>query len=129
MTCRSELSRSCRRFVLISLAVCLFGAASAAAQLLYGGLVGSVVDSQGAVVPGAGVTIVNSETNFTRETTTDAQGAYSFANIPPGPYVVRVTLQGFRESVRSAVPVRVGQISRADHTLQVGAMTETWALR
>jgi hypothetical protein len=122
---RTQRSRSCLRILRFGLAVCLFSAASAAAQLLYGGLVGSVIDAQGAVVPGARVTIVNSETNFTRETTTDAQGAYSFANIQAGPYVVRVTLQGFRESVRAGVPVSVGQISRADHTLQVGAMSET----
>ena len=69
--------------------------------------------------------IVNTDTNFTRETITDAQGAYSFTNIQAGPYVVKVSLQGFREAVRSAVPVRVGQISRVDLTLQVGAMSET----
>ena len=125
MTYRREWSRSCLRILRIGLALGVLGAAPAAAQLLYGGLVGSVIDDQGAVVPGARVAIVNTETNFTRETTTDTQGAYSFANIQAGPYVVRVTLQGFREAVRSAVPVRVGQISRVDLTLQVGAMSET----
>ena len=125
MTYRREWSRSCLRILRIGLALGLLGAAPAAAQLLYGGLVGSVIDAQGAVVPGARVTIVNTDTNFTRETTTDAQGAYSFANIQAGPYVVKVALQGFREAVRSAVPVRVGQISRVDLTLQVGAMSET----
>ena len=105
----------------IGLAVFVAAAMPAEAQLLYGGLVGAVVDAQGAVVPGAQVTIVNTDTNLTRETTTDAQGAYSFANIQAGPYDVRVLAQG---AVRSRVPVTVGQISRVDLTLAVGALSE-----
>ena len=107
---------------LLTLGLAIFAAAAipAEAQLLYGGLVGNVVDAQGAVVPGASVTIVNTDTNLTRETTTDAQGAYSFANIQAGPYDVKVVLTGFKEAVRSRVPVTVGQISRVDLTLSVG---------
>jgi len=108
----------------IGLAVFAAAAVPAEAQLLYGGLVGAVIDQQGAVVPGARVTILNTETNLTRETTTDAQGAYSFVNVLAGPYDVRVALQGFREAVRSRVPVTVGQISRVDLRLEVGALSE-----
>ena len=125
MTNLSERSRSRLRSLGLGLALGVLAAAPAAAQLLYGGLVGSVNDAQGAVVPGARVTIVNTETNFTREATTDAQGAYSFTNIQAGPYSVKVALDGFREAVRAGVPVTVGQISRVDLTLQVGAMSET----
>ncbi len=56
---------------------------------------------------------------------TDAQGAYSFINVLAGPYDVRIALQGFREAVRTGVPVTVGQISRVDMTLEIGAMSET----
>jgi hypothetical protein len=100
-------------------------AAPAAAQLLYGGLVGTVTDANGLVVPAARVTIVNTDTNLTRETTTDAQGAFSFANVLAGPYDVKVALEGFREAVRSRVPVTTGQISRVDLALQVGALSES----
>ena len=89
-------------------------AAPLAAQILYGSIVGVVKDAQGAVMPGATVTIVNRETNLTRETTSDAQGNYSLGNVLPGPYDVKVSLQGFREAVRSSVPVTIGQISRVD---------------
>src|SRR5215208_2961342 len=109
----------------LALAVCVAAAAPAEAQLLYGSVVGGVTDAQGGTIPGARVTIVNTDTNFTRETTTDAQGAYSFTNVQAGPYDVKVSLQGFREAIRAKVPVTVGQISRVDLTLQVGAMTET----
>ena len=71
--------------------------------MLYGGVVGTVVDANGAVVPGARVTIINTETNLTRDTTTDAQSAFSFVNVLAGPYDVKVALEGFREAVRSRV--------------------------
>jgi hypothetical protein len=100
-------------------------AAPLAAQILYGSIVGVVKDSQGAVIPGATITIVNQETNLTRETTTDAQGNYSVGNVLPGPYNVKVSLQGFREAVRTNVPVSIGQISRVDVALELGTLTET----
>jgi hypothetical protein len=95
------------------------------AQVLYGSIVGVVKDSQGSVVPGATVTIVNRDTNLTRETTSDAQGNYSLGNVLPGPYDVKVSLQGFREAIRTGVPVTIGQISRVDVALELGTLTET----
>ena len=96
-----------------------------AAQILYGSIVGVVKDAQGAVVPGATITIVSQETNLTRETTADAQGNYSIGNVLPGRYDVKISLQGFREAVRTGVPVTIGQISRVDATLELGTLTET----
>jgi hypothetical protein len=94
-------------------------------QILYGSIVGVVKDPQGGTVPGATVTIVNKETNLTKETTTDAEGAFTVNNVLPGPYDVKVTLQGFRESVRRDVPVTIGQISRVTVALEVGSVSET----
>ncbi|MGH9371680.1 MAG: carboxypeptidase regulatory-like domain-containing protein, partial [Vicinamibacterales bacterium] len=107
------------------LALGVMAADTAAAQTLYGGVVGVVRDAQGAVVPGVSVTIVNRDTNLTREATTDAQGTYNFVNVLPGPYDVKAALQGFSEAVRTNVPVTTGQVSRVDVTLQVGDLTET----
>ena len=100
-------------------------AAPARAQVLYGSIVGTVTDAQGAHVPGATVTIVNKETNLTRDTVTNAEGQYSLTNVLAGPYDVKVALTGFREAIRTNVPVTIGQISRVDMTLQIGTLTET----
>jgi hypothetical protein len=100
-------------------------ATASTAQILYGSVVGVVKDPQGASVPGATVTIVNKETNLTKEAVTDAEGAFSIINVLPGPYDVKATLQGFRESVRRDVPVTIGQVSRVTVQLEVGAVTET----
>ncbi len=114
------------RLGLLTIALGFFVAVSgrAEAQLLYGSVVGTVVDAQGAAVPGARVTIVNKDTNLSRETITDTQGGYSFTNVQAGPYDVKVSLEGFKEAIQSRVPVTVGQISRVDMTLAVGALTE-----
>ena len=91
----------------------ILSAAPVKAQVLYGSIVGNVKDSQGAVIPGATVTATNTETNLTRETVTNAEGAYSLTNVLPGPYAVRITMTGFREAIQANVPVTIGQISRA----------------
>src|SRR5207245_4240479 len=64
------------------------------------------------------------ETNPSRDVTTDAQGSYNIVNVLPGAYDVKISLQGFREAVRSNVPVTIGQISRVDMTLEVGTLSE-----
>ena len=108
----------------VILTMCL-SSAPAFAQVLYGSVTGVVKDAQGSTVPGATVTIVNKETNLTRDTVTNAEGAYNLVNVPPGAYDVKVSLQGFREGVRSNVPVTIGQISRIDMSLEVGTVSET----
>lgn len=82
---RKWLLPSTRCVLLLS--VFLLIAVPAAAQTLYGGVVGNVRDAQGAVVPGATVTIVNTGTNLTRDTVTDAQGAYNFVNVQSGDFM------------------------------------------
>jgi len=58
----------------------------AAAQTLYGSLVGNVTDETGLAVPGATVKITHAETSQTREGTTNAAGGYYVSNIPTGTY-------------------------------------------
>ncbi|MGH9159165.1 MAG: carboxypeptidase regulatory-like domain-containing protein, partial [Vicinamibacteraceae bacterium] len=112
-------------FAALTLVTTMAASAPATAQVLYGSMVGRVTDPQNSVLPGATVTIVNVETNFRQGSITDRRGTYSFVNVPPGRYEVTIALDGFREAVRSDVPVTVGDISRVDVTLEVGALTET----
>ena len=68
------------------LAAFVVAAPMAHAQVLYGSLVGNVTDSTGAALPGATVTIEQTETKLTRELVTDSAGAYHFTAVPPGTY-------------------------------------------
>ena len=113
--------------LLVFLSVLAIGLAAVplSAQILYGSVVGVVKDAQGALLPGATVSVVNKDNNLTRETTTNAQGAYSIVNIPAGRYDLKVSMTGFHEGVRTSVPVSIGEISRVDMALAVGNLTET----
>ncbi len=111
-----------------ALLVALFVSAtalSASAQTLYGSIVGNVRDTSGAAVPGTTVTINEKATGLERTSVSNETGAYSFANVLPGTYNVKVSLQGFKEFVQTDVPVSIGQISRVDVALELGALTET----
>src|ERR1700722_12317958 len=58
-------------------------------------LQGTVTDPQGAVIPGAVVTITNTETGVVRKEPTDANGVYRILPAPPGPYKVEIQKPGF----------------------------------
>src|SRR5215470_8092748 len=95
------------------------------AQILYGSLVGNVVDPKGAVLPGVSVTITNTGTSLHLETTTDESGSYVFRNLLPGAYNMTLSLTGFKEMQQSGIIVSAGNAKRIDVGLQVGATQET----
>ncbi|MHB8736538.1 MAG: TonB-dependent receptor, partial [Terriglobales bacterium] len=71
---------------------------------------GMVTDPQAAAIPNAHVTIENPVTAYRRTATTDAEGKFSFANVPPNNYHVVVTALGFEPThqdiaIRSSVPI------------------------
>ncbi len=60
---------------------------------------GTVSDPSGAVVPGATVTIKSVDTNETRTTQTNGQGAYRFPLMKPGDYTITATASGMQSAV------------------------------
>ena len=114
-----------RTFALILAGLLSFVAGRAAAQGLYGSIVGVVTDASGAHIPGAVVQIVDRETNLVLSTVSNEAGAYTFTNVLPGSYDVKVTLQGFKEFTERGVPVTAGTISRVNARLQVGQLSES----
>jgi hypothetical protein len=108
----------------VAVAALLASAVPTDAQVLYGSIVGTVTDASGAAVPGATVTAINQGTNLAREATTRSDGSYSFVNVLPGEYTIRVSLQGFKEYVKESVPVSANIVARVPVALEVGALTE-----
>src|SRR5262249_19626178 len=80
---------------------------------------GTVTDATGAVIPGAKVTIVNTETGVVTELTTNDAGIYDSVSIRPGRYRVTFTKDGFGRLVRDGVTLDVGVLS-LDAQLTVG---------
>ena len=68
----------------VVLVVVLCAPSAAGAQVLYGSIVGNVTDGTGSAVPGATVTITNTETGGAHEAVTDSSGAYRFPTVQPG---------------------------------------------
>ena len=96
------------------------------AQGLTGQVSGTVTDSGGGVLPGATVVIKNVGTNQTRETVTDADGAFLFPDLLAGKYDVTVTVAGFKTYEQKGIDLasteRVGLRAIA---LEVGGVAET----
>jgi Carboxypeptidase regulatory-like domain len=95
------------------------------AQVVYGSLIGAVTDPQGAVIPNATLTLGSKETGYTKEDKTDAGGRYSFINIPPGKYELKVTSTGFKAFLQTGVDVLPNTIGRVDAALEIGQVSDT----
>jgi Carboxypeptidase regulatory-like domain len=97
----------------------------AAGQAVTGTILGRVADTSGAVIPGAKVTVTQTETGFTRTLTTDAKGEYTAPSVPTGTYTVTGELTGFKTVSLANVHLGVDQKLKLDLKLDVGQMTET----
>jgi hypothetical protein len=95
------------------------------AQSTYGALTGTVVDTAGAVEPGATVTLINTGTSEKQVQKSGDTGLYSFVNLNPGNYRLSVELTGFKRVNRENIVIQVQQTARVDITLSVGQATET----
>ena len=115
--------RMLARAALFTHAVCSERGHEAAAQNVYGSLVGNVTDSSGGAVPGATVTATQTQTNLTREVVTNESGAYSIPNIPSGTYQVVVAVPGFQNFTVRDIVVTNRDV-RVDARLSLGALEE-----
>src|SRR5215831_8962997 len=110
--------------VVLALLTSLCAAAGAPAQVDTASLSGSIKDSNGAAVAGASVIVQNQATNISAATTTGEDGYYTFSNLRPGLYEIRIEKQGFKRETRSALAISIGQRARLDFALTVGQVTE-----
>ncbi|HYM10131.1 MAG TPA: carboxypeptidase-like regulatory domain-containing protein, partial [Bryobacterales bacterium] len=85
---------------------------------------GTVTDSTGGVLPGAQVTMTETDKQLPRSTVTNASGHYILTNLPVGPYRLDVTANGFKNYVQPNIVLQVGNNIQVNVTMQVGAITE-----
>ena len=100
---------------------------SALAQITTGTVTGRVIDSTGAVVPGARVILVSEARGTkTAPVLTNDTGDYVFANMTPDTYTVEVTAASFKTTRRTGIVVTGGdRIGVPPLTLEVGGTVET----
>jgi hypothetical protein len=101
-----------------------FGA-SASAQQGTTEIRGRVLDTQGAAIPGASVTIRNQDTGMFRETVSGTDGTYFVGGVVPGVYEVSAGLQGFKKLGMKDIRLEIGKTTTLDLQLAVGGLEET----
>ncbi|MEP7305834.1 MAG: TonB-dependent receptor [Acidobacteriota bacterium] len=120
--------RSVALAVLFLSLACARGVALAQSGANSGQIVGHVLDSSGAAVPNANVSVRHTETNYRRDVTTDTAGRYAVSQVPLGRYEVGATVVGF-EGQSQEVLVTLGSTISANFQLVVGARNEAVQVR
>jgi Carboxypeptidase regulatory-like domain len=116
-----------KRFV-SSWAFCLFvllGLVLPASAQYRAGLQGVVLDTSGATVEGATLTLTNNETNHTEQTTSLSGGVYTFSSLAPGTYTLTVEKPGFKKQTLQNVGIQGEQIQALNVTIEVGEISAT----
>src|SRR5262249_30050340 len=88
-------------------------------------LTGNVTDPHGAVVQGATVTVFSAALAIKRQTTTNGEGNYTVAQLPPSTYSVRVEAFEFAVAEVSNLILQVGQQATQNVSLAVKSGNET----
>jgi hypothetical protein len=88
-------------------------------------LSGNVVDTSGAAIPGATVTILNTATGVSKTQTADAHGHFIFLQLAPGTYSIVATGTGFKKSEVPSLTLTVGETQTMRIEMQVGTVQQT----
>jgi hypothetical protein len=110
--------------VFLALVFCLFVSVPVHAQVTGATLSGTVTDASGAVIAGAQVSIKNTATGITKDSTTDSAGFYTVPNLQAGPYEVKATAKGF-STAASSVTLAVGAQQTLNMPMKVGETSQT----
>jgi hypothetical protein len=103
----------------------LFVPASGWAQNFNATISGMVTDPTGGAIPQAEVTLTLVSTGATNKTTSAGDGSYSFANLMPGTYSLKVSARGFTDYLQSGIVLAIAQTARQDVRLSLGTAIQT----
>ena len=118
-----RISRLAKCLGILAFALALFPAGRLIAGVT-ASISGTVTDPSGAVIAGATVVAANLDTAVTTTVNTNAQGFYSFQELPLGKYSITVTQAGFKSYVQTGIVLNVNDALVIDVALQVGQATE-----
>ena len=99
--------------------------ASSDAQQFKASVTGTVVDTQGAVIPGVTVSVINTDTSVAIESVSDSSGAFAVKDVVPGKYKVTATLPGFKTFVREGIVLHTAETATITVKLDLGNVEET----
>ena len=117
--------RRLSQFVLLASLISLLLVGVMPAQTDRGTITGTVTDQSGAVLVGAKVTVVNTATGSSVETSTSGAGLFTVPQLTVGVYRVTIEQAGFKKHVQEGVTVPLGQTVRVEAALQVGEVSQS----
>src|SRR5450432_151805 len=103
----------------------LSGSAVFGQAVAIGSISGVVTDPTGSIVPDATVQMMETEKGTAHTQSTNAEGRYTFNNLPTGPYRLEVQAKGFKNYSQTGIVLQVAENLTQNIPLQVGALTET----
>ncbi len=118
------MTRNFLRHGVCALSLALVLSSSAIAQTGTGTLSGSVVDSAGAILPNAAVSLKNQATDQVFKTNSDSAGRYSVAGLPAGKYTVEAASIGFAATRKTDVQIGAGQTQDVPLALNIGTASD-----
>lgn len=122
---RTKLKLSVLCPALIAMLACFALPVTAYAQQQTGQIDGRIVDSDGASVPDATVTITDLSRGFTLAVKSSASGDYTIPLLEPGDhYTITAIRQGFKGYVQKDISLQVAQTAKIDITMQIGEVAE-----
>ena len=104
------------------IAVVLLLAVVAAGQTNKGGISGTVIDQNGAAIPGATVTVTNVGTGQKQTLTTSEDGAFQVSSLDPVIYSIKVEAQGFKTATVQSLKVDTATTATANVLMEPGAV-------
>jgi len=114
-------------FPKVRAALVVLAASVAARAQTVGSIEGRITDSSGALLPGVTVEATSPNLQGTRTSVTQRDGSYRFPAVPPGSYVVRAHLDGFRPAEKAAT-VSLDATATVDMVLQLAAAEQVVVL-
>ncbi len=110
-----------RRAYLWSFFLALFVFSPALLAQGFGGIQGTVVDSSGAVIPGANVIATQTDINRVVSVSTNGNGFFVFPKLLPAQYSLSVKASGFENVIQNDVLLQADQSLTVNFTLHIGA--------
>lgn len=116
----------CRTMTVLFFIVLALAATTAWAQTVSSSVKGVVVDPSGAVIPGAACALTDQATGRTLEASAWSDGNFTFPNVPPGTYTLRIEASGFKVMTVTGVVVHTSEVRTLGNlTLRVGEVKES----
>ncbi len=117
--------RSIATYLVLGLVALLAAGALLADGTLLGTISGRVLDQDGKALPGATVELTSENKGFQRSVVSDANGAFNFPLLQPGPYTVKISLTGFGSFESRNTMVVADKTTSVNASLKLAAAAES----